>query len=394
MKMEEKIITDLSITPIHKGNLKSYFNSLKRNLPKNWIFHKDEKYIDIDTFKILNDIVCLQTPYLRNDNLDLTFYAKILLGITDNEIFVIKVTFSDEIKMPDRIFAINHIVEMFKTEILEKNKYYSDFTHNLEFGGPSDENFESTDIRNERMLRIHSKSDNKTYTLAKGSQANIGNQKVLFFPPNNISLTLSLMKKAYKKAFVMHKDLIRKKKEKTIKLEEESRALLFDYFEEIVSSVIFAYVSVEAMANAAIPEDFKLEKVNEKGIKEIWSKENIERWMPTSQKVTDILPSILKSGDIKVEKFWNNFKELEKLRNDLIHQKTVQSGTKLDSDIFQKLLKQEVFLKIKSAISVIKYFYDLDNSHPYFPLGLGIAKVIIEEVDDIGEHFGKLEEVK
>lgn len=394
MKMEEKIITDLSIKPIDKGNLKSYFNSLKRNLPKSWIFHKDEKYIDIETFKILNDIVCLQTPYLRNDNLDLTFYAKIFLGITDNEIFIIKVTFSEEIKMPDRVFAINHIVEMFKQEILEKNKYYSDFTYNLEFGGPSDENFESTDLRNERMLRIHSKSDNRTYTLAKGSQANIGNQKVLFFPPNNISLTLSLMKKAYKKAFIMHKDLIRKKKEKTIKLEEDSRALLFDYFEEIVSSVIFAYISVEAMANAAIPEDYKLEKVNEKGIKEIWSKENIERWMPTSQKVTDILPSILNSGDIKTEKFWNNFKELEKLRNDLIHQKTVQSGTKLDSDIFQKLLKQEVFLKIKSAVSVIKYFYDLDNSHPYFPLGLGIAKVIIKEVDDIGEYFGKLEEVK
>lgn len=394
MKKEEKIITDLSIKPIDKGNLKSYFNSLKRNLPKNWIFHKNEKYIDIDTFKILNDIVCLQTPYLRNDKLDLTFYAKIFIGITDNEIFVIKVAFSDQIKMPDKIFAINHIIVMFKTEILEKNKYYSEFTHNLEFGGPLDENFESTDIRNERMLRIHSKSDNKTYTLAKGSQANIGNQKVLFFPPNNIALTLSLMKKAYKKAFVMHKDLIRKKKEKTIKLEEESRALLFDYFEEIVSSVIFAYVSVEAMANAAIPEDFKMEKVNEKGITEIWSKENIERWMSTSQKVTDILPSILKSGDIKIEKFWNNFKELEKLRNDLIHQKTVQSGAKLDSDIFQKLLKQEVFLKIKSAISVIKYFYDLDNSYPYFPLGLGIAKVIIDEVEDIGEHFGKLEEIK
>jgi hypothetical protein len=148
------------------------------------------------------------------------------------------------------------------------------------------------------------------------------------------------------------------------------------------------------MSNAAIPEGFEIEKTNEKGIKETWTKENIERWMSTSQKTGEILPSILNSGDIKKEAFWVHFKDLEKLRNELIHQKTINSGTKLDSDIYKKLINPNVFGKIKSAISVIKYYYDLDNSHPYFPLGMGIAKFLIQHVESLTDYFGKLEEVK
>jgi hypothetical protein len=394
MIQDKNIVTNLTITPKDKGNLKIYFNSIKRNLPEKWIFCKNEIYNDTDTFKILNGFFCLQTPYLRNEKLNLTFFAKIFIGITDDEIFLIKINFNEKIELPDKIFAIDYILEMLKNEILVENKYYDQFNHKFEFGGPHDENFDQPDIRNERMIRIHSKLDNTSYALAKGNETKIGKQKIMFLTPNNISLTLSLMKKSYKKAFLLHKELIRSKTNKTIKLEEEHITILYDYFEEIISSVIFAYISVEAMSNAAIPEGFEIEKTNEKGIKETWTKENIERWMSTSQKTGEILPSILNSGDIKKEAFWVHFKDLEKLRNELIHQKTINSGTKLDSDIYKKLINPNVFVKIKSAISVIKYYYDLDNSHPYFPLGMGIAKFLIQHVESLTDYFGKLEEVK
>lgn len=394
MKDSNKLYTDLAITKNSTVNLKKYFDSIKRNLPENWVFLKEENYQDSDTFKILNDVICIRTPYLRNTHLKITFHAKIFIGLTDQEIFILKILFSEDIQMPDKVFGINHVIELYHNKVLKKNKYYENFDHKLEFGGPSDENFYQSDIRNERMLRVFSKSDNHTYVLAKGGEAKIDKQKVIFFTPNNISLTLSLMKKSYKNAFNIHKELFGSKKEKTIKMEESDQTELYNYFEEALSSIIFAYISVEAMANAAIPEEYEKEKVNEKGIKEIWSKENIERWTSTSEKIGDILPEILKSGDIKKESFWVHFKELEKLRNELIHQKTNAAGTKLDSSFFKELIDPKVFLKIKSAISVIKYFYDLDNAHPYFPLGLGIAKVRVEEVESITDHFGKLEEVK
>lgn len=393
MKDSRKIYSDLIITSKENIGLKKYFNSIKRNLPDKWNFLKNENYKDIDTFKILNDVICFKSPYFRNTHLKITFYAKIFCAITDDQILITKISLSEDIQMPDKVFAINHIIDRFHEEVLKSNKYYKKFNHELIFGGPNDENFYQSDIRNERLTRIYSKSDQTTYSFAKGEEGEIDGKRIVIFTPNNISLTLSLMKKAYKKALKLHNSLFNKNYQ-TIALEEAEQGALYDFFEEIISSIIFAYISVEAMANAAIPEDYELEKINEKGIKEIWSKDNIERWMSTSEKTGNILPNILDSSDIKKEKFWTYFKDLENLRNELIHQKTNNSGTKLDVSIYKELIKPITFKMIKSATSVIQFFYDLDNSHPYFPLGLGIAEFQIKEVDDIMDHFGKLEEVK
>lgn len=130
-----------------------------------------------------------------------------------------------------------------------------------------------------------------------------------------------------------------------------------------------------------------------KKVKETWSKENIERWLTTSQKIAEILPIILNTKDIKTETFWPHFKELEKLRNDIIHQKTIEDGTILNSEIYTQLLNPDVFRKIKSALALIKFFYDYDNAHPYFPLGLGLARFQIKEVVNIEDELGKLKEI-
>lgn len=404
MKDTVQIYTNISIIQkVIKSDLKKYFNSIKRQLPVQWFFLKDEIYDDNDTFAILNEVFCLKTPYYKDNERDLIFYGKIFIGLTDDYISILKIELHDLVARVDiettfspdeKIRSIYHFAKLFHDSILKSNKSYDKFDYKFEFGGPSDENYFKDDIRDERSLKTYSKHDKKTYFFAKGKQAKIEGKSLIFFTPNNISMSLSLTKKSFKNAKRTFKALLNGRNEKTIKLENKDKSLLYEYFEEITTSIIFAYIAVEAFTNAAIPEDFQYEKLNDKKVKEIWSKENIERWLTTSQKVSEILPIILKTNDIKKEDFWQQFKALEKLRNDIIHQKTIENGTTLNSEMYVDLLNSEVFQKIKSAISVIKFFYDYDNAHPYFPLGLGIARVQIKEVENIYDDFGHFEEIK
>jgi len=195
------------------------------------------------------------------------------------------------------------------------------------------------------------------------------------------------MKKATKRALSIYTQLINKNKKSNIKITIENKSELYDYFEEIQTSIIFSYVAVESFANATIPKDFTFEKTNEKGIKEIWDKTGIERWVPTSEKLINIIPKILNSSDIRQETFWNYFKELEKLRNDIVHQKTSDDKSSLEAEIFNKMLSNNIFYIIQSSFFVIDFFYKLNNAHPYFPLGLGIAKFQVIEIESMEAHF-------
>ncbi|MCX6328242.1 MAG: hypothetical protein NTZ85_01830, partial [Bacteroidia bacterium] len=265
--------------------------------------------------------------------------------------------------------------------------HYSSFEHKFSFGGPRDENWYKDDLRNQRLIRFLSKKENRIYSLSKGLEAEYGKVKIYFNEPNNISIALSIMKKSFKKSYDLYLKLNLMHGSGTKEIIEKDKSMLYDYFEEIITSLTFAYIAIESFSNAAIPENYKHKIINEKGIKEIWPKESIERWMTTSDKVSEILPKIFKSSNIKNEPFWSHFKELEKFRNEIVHQRTIEKGTKLDSEIFKSLINYDIFTKIKSAISVIEFFYRLDNAHPFFPLGLGIATFQIHEIDDIGQHL-------
>lgn len=390
MKNQMPMYTNLEITKRKEIGLKRYFNSISRNLPDNWKIRKNN-YEDNDTFYILNDTICFVTPFFRAMDKDEIFNAEIFLGLTDDFIFILKININPAIEKDNSIINIAYINNYFHDEILKPNKHYDSFNHKFEFGGPNDENWHSDDIRNMRTIKVYSKSDKKTYTLAKGSLFESDNTKVLFHEPNNIALSLNLMKKSYKNAFKIYKDLNLTQPSSKIEIDKDKQSLLFEYFEEIITSIIFSYIAIESMTNAAIDEDYKYEKTNDKGIIEIWGKESIERWMTTSEKVSEVLPNIFNSSNIKEENFWTQFKLLEKLRNDIIHQKTIENGTRLDSHIYKELLNSKVFEKIKSSLSIIQFFYKLDNAHPYFPLGMGIAKFKIEEIESMQEYFKHFE---
>jgi hypothetical protein len=392
MSLNLPYITDFNIIPKGQIGLKKYLLSVLRNLPENWEYLPKEIYDDTKTFHILNSTFCIEAVHGFEDK-GIPHKAKLYIGLKDDRAFLLEIKFKENLEVKDEMNNINFMLYWFHYFILKKNKYYKQFNHKFELGGPQDENWNHPDIRDSRSENIVFKKDRKTMNFSKGLKAKIGKQDIIYFMPNNIALSLSLTKKSFKKAFSIHKNLVSKSQSKTIKLELKDKSELFDYFEEIISCVTFAFISVEAMANSAIPEEFSREITNSKKIKEIWTKENIERWMSTSQKISTILPEIFDCGDVKQENFWNKFTELEKARNDIVHQKTINQGTAMDDNLFSLLLEPSIFDKIKSAFSVIEHFYKLENSHPYFPLGMGIAKMNFKEADSFDDYTKNLKEI-
>lgn len=388
MHQEEKIpiYTDLTITANSKANLKSYFTSLKQNLPQGWKI-EETIYEDTDTFLVLKDVFKLKTHSFIDIKTNQILASVITIGLTKESILVLKIDFTEKVSEKEVFKLIGYVMHSLHELVLKKNKYYQLFHHSFSFGGAKDENFNKTDLRNERTIKFYSKKEQSLLTFSKGSRLKLKEYSIFYTPPNNISLSLSIMKKSLCNAKRILNDLIKTRKKQGSEIEIEERSKLYDYFEEIQKGIIFSYVSVEAFSNAAIPDDFVYEKINQKGIKESWSKQNIEQWLSTSEKVGDVLPIILKSENIKTKKFWALFKELENLRNEIIHPKTIFGGSKLDSEIFNHMLNPTIFEKIESGLDIISFYYKLNNKHPYFPLGLGFAEFQIHEIDSVGDYF-------
>lgn len=392
--MEERIpiFTNLTITPKENQSLKRYFNSIKRNQPKNWKLLLKTDYKDNDTFKILTDYLCIETHKFEDTVKQQKLNGFIHLGLTEDSIILLKIDFNVDIPKEESIEIIGYILHSFHQMVLKSNKHYISFHHDFKFGGPSDENWYKSDLRDERSIKLRSKADGKTYFLAKNESSKVNDKVIDFSAPNNISISLSLMKKSLKTAREIFNKLTLSASGNKIIITEELKPDLYDFFEEMQTSIIFSYIAIEGFSNAVIPDDYQFEKFNEKGIKETWNKENIERWMSTSEKVGNILPAILNSSDIKIESFWTKFKELEKLRNDIVHQKTIEKGTKLDVKLFHEMLNPNVIDKINSSIKVIEFFYKIDSAHPYFPLGFGIAKFQVHNIESMEKHFKTLDD--
>ena len=332
------------------------------------------------------DKICFESPKFEDTREKKTLHGLIWLGLTDDEIHTITIQIIENESVINNIEATGYVMNQFHL-FLQKSKHYNNFEHNLKFIGHNDAHSIIEDIRETRPLRFYAEDEKLFYILSLTESFQIRNKKVSFHPPNNIALCLSISKKCYKAAVgILDPILIEKNKEK-IEIKGLDAKNLYDYFENIQSSIIFAYTAVEAFANASIPDAFILERINDKGIKELWTKDNVERWMSTTEKITEVLPSILKTENIKENSFWADFKDLEKSRNNLIHQKVSNNSNKLDSHFLNSLISPNTFRLISSAIKVIDYFYKYDNKHPYFPLGLGIAEYQTIVVESMEKHF-------
>lgn len=207
------------------------------------------------------------------------------------------------------------------------------------------------DIRCSKPLIYNVKQNDQLVFLQKMLDLRIDNKEINLSLPNEIGLSLNIFTKARDEA----ENLLEKLKKDLQKNK--------DFYSENVSFV-FSYKAVEAFCNATIPNDFVYKKTNSKGIQEIYEISQIEKWIPTSEKLTEILPNILNCESPKQIKCWSMFKELEVLRNEIIHSKKKKS-----IENTKKMVSKNILEILNSSIYILNHFIQNDISNEVFPLG-------------------------
>lgn len=260
----------------------------------------------------------------------------------------------------------------------------------------SNEKKEKPDRRELRPIVIYAEKQKSTFVLGHNEIYNVDNVKINFTAPNNISICLNISEREYTIAKEKFLTLVQskiKQNQQSITFDNNETKDLYDYFEHLQVSLIFAYTAVEAFGNIAIPENFTLEKINNKKVKEIWTKESIERWLPTTEKIKDIIPEILNVSSPKTEPFWEDFKKLEDIRNEIIHQKTVSKEVNVSSKYLNEFFSKKIFDIIRSGYLVVNYFCsNVEFAHIYFPLDIGTMKQKPLVLDDFENYFAAIDD--
>jgi len=124
----------------------------------------------------------------------------------------------------------------------------------------------------------------------------------------------------------------------------------YDYFELIITSIIFAYTALEAFANICIPNGWEHIKET-KGVKTIYSKGAIERTFSLQDKFKIMLKNILQTPDPTSSNWWQDFIKLEDIRNEISHTKQAKSEER-----YSRILSQDVFNIIENHKEIISYY--------------------------------------
>lgn len=176
--------------------------------------------------------------------------------------------------------------------------------------------------------------------------------ETLLIKPNDVSLYSSISIKNLKQAQSFYDEVIipRLKEYGGAFPSYEKQKEYYNYFELIITSIIFAYTSLEAFANICIPNNY--EYITDKaGVKTIYSKTAIERKFPLRDKFKEMLSPLLKISNITNEAWWHKFIKLEEIRNEIIHTKGTTSEER-----YSKLLTKEIFELINVHIEIISFF--------------------------------------
>ena len=234
------------------------------------------------------------------------------------------------------------------------------------------------------------------------------NTEITYFCPNNIAMLLSVNSKSLEQAKTLYFDFFQNPsiEFELKKIEGEKKAFLngissrvCDYIECIQTAIVFAYTALETFANLSIPDEYTYETRNSsKGIKEIYDKKAIERWLSLKVKFQYILKEIYETKKPESQKWWGHFSNLEKYRNDIIHQKTINS-----TSFYKAYFKKAIFPVCESPVSIIRFFYEahaennrtnpiwpwLVNEKNYFPINTQYDSRRFEVIGNVHEGIKK-----
>lgn len=204
-----------------------------------------------------------------------------------------------------------------------------------------EESFKLLDIRFlPPKILVPSDLDNYKFISRDVEEVNIENSKIQFLTPSMVALQINIANESIRKV---------KKLKDRIKIipseqEKDDRELgekmightleVYKFIEQAQKSIIFSFTALETFVNLSIPKDFIWEKTTTRK-KEIYNKEQIERYIPWKEKINLVITDIYKLPEIKQTMFWSSLMELLEIRNRLIHIKS-SDDTEVLSDILNK----------------------------------------------------------
>jgi hypothetical protein len=270
---------------------------------------------------------------------------------------------------------------------MKKNRYNEHAGIVLDVSDGTHPNFDESklDRRCNKPYAIYAKDVDKVSTYYKVFKADIAGLNASFALPNEISISMSILEKAWEKSEILKTKIIELAEIDKDSVAKDNMQVQFDFIENIYTAIIFSYKSVESFCNASIPEDYTYEIVNNKGVIEIYKKKEIERWIKTSVKITKILPKVYACKNPNTMSFWPHFKELEKLRNEIVHSKSESTV-----DVFLKLISKEIELYLFSSMRILEYFIHENPNNEYLPMGLGSMAIQFKSVETFSDCMGPL----
>lgn len=233
-------------------------------------------------------------------------------------------------------------------------------------------------------------------------------KEITYFCPNNIAVLLSVSSKAMGKAKEIYQEFFCSPDTEFCieKIQEDKKVFLnrlssivCDYIEHVQTAIVFAYMALETFANLSIPEEYQYHTENKsKGIKETYDKAAIERWLSLKVKVQHILKEIYGTQELSHQKWWGYFSNLERYRNDIVHQKTIMS-----TSFYKEYFKEAIFPVCECPLPIIKFFYEahadnnrtnpiwpwLVNEKNYFPLNRQYEPQNFEVIGNVYEGISK-----
>jgi hypothetical protein len=157
---------------------------------------------------------------------------------------------------------------------------------------------------------------------------------------------------------------------------------LFDYFESLMSHVVFSFNAIEAFANWKIPEDY-VHITERKGMQVSWQKTEVLERSTIEEKLTVILPKVLDVKSPKGTRIWERFIELKRIRDRVTHPKPsdytpTKHGVKATT-LWGMMMRQHATPHCDHAHDLIGHFGAPHRWFRQYPLRIVETRDITEE---------------
>lgn len=187
--------------------------------------------------------------------------------------------------------------------------------------------------------------------------------RTAFLTPSAVAIALSIAAKTSRQADLMRARFITApipSPDGTIQLlSSKATHELFDYFERCFAATVFAFQAIEAYCNFKIAYALQGQmRVRRRKIEELMGREQIER-LPTGEKIDLVLPKLLKCPSPKGTVTWEKFRELESVRDAIVHLKSHHqwgASQSFDDSPYAVYLQESPTTLVVRAVDVIRYF--------------------------------------